>query len=204
MTNKEKYKKAFSVLHASDQIEMEVAQMAQRKHAYMKKVLAASTAVVIVSCSMTAAYAADLGGIRERLTMWFRGEQTPVTATSNGDYSYQYTFTDVDGNPQEFVAGGVTIDDFGNERPASAQEILDDLSDEIVVGDNGRISLYYSMQKKQIDITDLFDSDWICRVAVKDGKQIVYFTIKDNGSGDMDFERTAKEPADAERYTLTE
>lgn len=204
MTNKEKYKKAFSVLHASNQTEMEAKMMEQRKHAYMKKIVAASTAAAIVSCSMTAAYAADLGGIRERLTMWLHGEQTQVTATSNGDYSYQYTFTDSEDNTNAFVAGGVTVDDFGNKRSASAQEILDDLSDEIIVGDNGRIFLFYSSQNKRIDITDLFDLDGICKVAVKDGKHTVYFTITDNGSGNIDFERTAEKPADAERYTTAD
>lgn len=204
MTNKEKYKKAFSVLHASNTIDWEAKTMANRKNQILKKVLAASTAIVLVSGSMTAAYAADIGGIRQKLTMWLHGEQTEVTAKDNGDYSYKYTYTDPEGNKQEFVAGGVTIDDFGNEHPISAQEILDEFTDEVIHSDTGKIYLYYFEKDQKIDITDLLNQKGRCQVAVKDGKKTAYFTIQENGDGDFEFEKTFETPEDEKNYTFIE
>lgn len=82
MTNKERYKQAFSVLHASDDMILEVTDMEKRKRAYTKKVLAAGAAAAILFGSMTAAYAADVGNIQERLTMWFHGEEVEVTGSA--------------------------------------------------------------------------------------------------------------------------
>lgn len=202
MTNKEKYKRAFSVLHASENMILEVMDMENRKKAYEKKLLAAGAAVAVLFGSMTAAYAADIGGIQEKLTMWFHGEEVEVTSSAYGDNSYKYSFTDSDGNTEEFVAGGVTIDDQGNEHPRSAQEILEDLADSITYTDEGRVKLFYYDKEQEIDITDLFDADGVCRVAVQDGEKLVYFTVRDNGDGDFDFEKTADAPKDAELYTV--
>ena len=72
MTNKEKYQKAFSTLHASDNISLEVEIMEKNKKLYrMKKAAAACAAVAVVFGSMTVAYASDLGGIRQKITAWF-------------------------------------------------------------------------------------------------------------------------------------
>lgn len=217
MTNRERYKKAFSALHASDQTlltygDMEsmdninsmnyVNHINRRKNLYMKKVLAASAALVVTLGSMTAAYAADLGGIQEKLTMWFRGEETEVTASKHGDYSYKYTFTDSDGESQEFVAGGVTLDDMGNEHAISAQELLDEFTDEVIYADNGKILFFYYDGQKKIDITNLFDEDGICRIAIEDGKKTFYYTIEDNGDDCAAYEKTDKPPKDAEHYTV--
>lgn len=204
MTNKERYKRTFSTLHSSENIALEVENMEKRKNAYMKKVMAACAAVAVIFGGMTAAYAADIGGIQEKLTMWFHGTETDVTATDIGDYSYKYTFTDEDGNPQEFTAGGVAIDDQGNEHKVSAKEILDEMTDEIVIDDTGRTYLFCYDVQTQVDITDLFDEDGICRVSIRDGKKMIYYTIKENGSDGFEYGRTNEEPKDAEHYTLIE
>lgn len=202
MTNKEKYKQAFSVLHASGQMILEGKEMEKRKRAYTKKVLAAGAAAAVLFGSMTAVYAADIGGIQEKLTMWFHGEEVEVTGSSCGENSYKFSFTDAQGTPEEFVAGGVTIDDFGKEHAVSAQEVLEELSDQVIYTDTGRVKLFYYDKQQEIDITDLFDEDGVCRVAVEDGRQLVYFTVRDNGSGDFDFEKTADAPEDAKMYTV--
>ena len=80
MTNKERYKQAFSVLQSSDEINLETTQKA---YAYRKKKLyqmAASFAacLLLVAASVTA-YAADLGGIKSMIKLWIQGEQTDVT-----------------------------------------------------------------------------------------------------------------------------
>lgn len=201
MTDKERYQRAFKALHASDKIYWEADKMMERKNKIMKKVVAAGAAIVLVSGSMTAAYAADIGGIQQKLTMWFHGEQTEVTAREHGENSYKYTFTDEEGKKQEFVAGGVTIDDSGNEHPISAQEILDDFTDRISASDNGKIYLFYFDKQQKIDITDLFGNEDVCRVAVKDGNKIAYFKIFGVEDG---YEKTFEKPEDAQDYTVIE
>ena len=201
VTDKERYQRAFKTLHASDKIYWEADKMVVRKNKIMKKVVAAGAAIVLVCGSMTAAYAADIGGIQQKLTMWFHGEQTEVTAREHGENSYKYTFTDEEGKKQEFVAGGVTIDDAGNEHSISAQEILDEFTDNISVGDNGKIYLFYFDKQQKIDITDLFDDKGICRVAVKDGKKTAYFKIFGVEDG---YEKTFEKPEDVQEYTLIE
>lgn len=204
MTNKEKYKRAFSVLHASENHILEAGNMEKKKNAYIKRIVAASTAIVAASFSLTAAYAADVGGIQEKLTMWFHGEETEVTAENYGENSYKYTFTDSEGNPQEFVAGGVTIDDSGREHAVSAKEVLEDLSDSVSYTDTGRFMLFYYDKQQKIDITDMIDEEGVCRVAVKDGKKTVYFKIEFEGEENTGLEKTTEVPKDAERYTIVE
>ncbi len=204
MTNKERYKQAFSVLHASDDMILEVTDMEKRKRAYTKKVWAAGAAAAILFGSMTAAYAADVGNIQERLTMWFHGEEVEVTGSAWGADSYQYTFTDSEGKQREFVAGGMVIDDSGRKRTLSAKEVLGELTDEVIYTDTEAVKLYYYDKKLEIDITDFFDSEGVCRVAVRDGGKLVYFTIRDNGGGDFDFEKTVDEPENAGRYIVVE
>ena len=70
--------------------------------------------------------------------------------------------------------------------------------------DTEAVKLYYYDKKLEIDITDFFDSEGVCRVAVRDGGKLVYFTIRDNGGGDFDFEKTVDEPENAGRYIVVE
>ena len=65
MTNKEKYQKAFSVLHASDRCRMEAEDMMKMKKAnYKKTVAAAAAAAILLAGGTGTAYAANVGGIQ--------------------------------------------------------------------------------------------------------------------------------------------
>lgn len=197
MTNKEKYKKAFSALHASCTISLEEEIMEKKKSSYvMKKMLTAFAAIAIVFGSMTAVYAADLGGIKEKLTLWFHGAQADVNVTDNGGGNYTFTFTDADGESHEMGGGGVAFDKDGNEIPLPADDVFETITNE--VDKDGKIWLYY--YDRQIEITNLFDDDGICRVAVKHDGNTAYFAIGRGG----DYSSQIEAPADAERYTLVE
>lgn len=207
MTNKEKYQNAFSTLHASDKIFLEVKTMENRKKTYLvKKTLAACAAVAVIFGSMSAAYAADLGGIREKFTVWLHGEQTEVTIIDKNNGSFSYTYTDEEGNIQERGGGGIAIDENGNETPLPAKEVLNDaFGEEVDIDNNGIIWLYY--KDKKINITDLFDEDGICKVAVERDGETAYFTVKNKDNGyemmtEMTTEMTTEKPDDAEQYTL--
>nr|MCR4997296.1 hypothetical protein [Butyrivibrio sp.] len=74
MSNKENYKKAFSVLKSSCDFTLEEKRMEKMKREKINKNLLTAAAVlfVVVAGSGTA-YAADLGGIRETVQMWVHG-----------------------------------------------------------------------------------------------------------------------------------
>lgn len=206
MTNKERYKKAFSTLHASDHISLEVTMMEKRKSIYrMKKVAAACAAVVLACGSMTVAYAADLGGIQQKIDAWIHGEKTEVNAVDHGNGHYTYTFTDENGDSKEMGGGGIAIDEFGNETPLSAEEVLEQAVNSVEADEDGKVWLYY--YDKKIEITDLFNKENICKVALNHNGQTVYFKIQkgdDDASGNYSFERRTQMPEDADHYQLLE
>ena len=207
MTNKEKYQKAFSTLHASDNISLEVEIMEKNKKLYrMKKVAAACAAVAVVFGSMTVAYASDLGGIRQKITAWFHGEQAQMDVTDNGDGS-SYKYVDDNGQTYEGSGGGVAIDDNGNEIPLTADELMEHVGNEVEKDQDGNVWIYYYDKKK--NITDLFDDDGICKVAFEHEGRMVYFKIQDGDEleglpGNYGYECGMEKPKDAENYTILE
>ena len=68
MTNKEKYQRAFSVLHASGDCVMEVTAMNRTTRRYIPRLAAACMAAVLVLS--TVAYAADIGDPGGRIHPW--------------------------------------------------------------------------------------------------------------------------------------
>lgn len=210
MTNKEKYKKAFSALQPSGKISLEAWEMEKKKKTYrLKHAIAACAAAAVALGSMTAAYAADIGGIQEKVNVWFHGKQAEANVTGDGKSGYRYSFTDENGNVHEGGAGGVAIDDSGNEVPLSAKEVMDQAVENVEVDKDGKVWLYYYDVKAEI--TSLFDKDGICRVAATYGGKTAYFEI-DANSGMEDaatgtayenyaFTMTTEKPADAGSYT---
>lgn len=150
MSNKEKYKQAFSALHVSDKLSLEVIKMTniRRKQKFNQMVAGVAACVLLVGGSATA-YAADLGGIQRTIQLWIHGEQTEVTIEFNAD---------------------------GNERSLTETEILDYLDDpDVRYEDDGSVWIYYFDQK--INITDKFD-DNVCYARVSNGNETLYLTIK--------------------------
>ena len=69
MTNKERYQRAFSTLHASDDFVLEEKKMKETKVIRFPKLLAACAVLILVLGLATAAYAADVGGIRRTVQL---------------------------------------------------------------------------------------------------------------------------------------
>lgn len=82
MTNKERYKQAFSVLHTSDQFSVEVENMSRLNKKHNMKVAAAALAGCILLAGGTgSAYAANVGGIQRTVQVWLHGDQTTANMT---------------------------------------------------------------------------------------------------------------------------
>ena len=177
MSNKEKYKQAFSALHVSDKLSLEVGKMTniRRKQKFNQMVAGVAACVLLVGGSATA-YATDLGGIQRTIQLWMRGEQTEATIEFNADGSYEMDYLDSEGNTIQQGGGGIAFDADGSVRPLTEAELMDDLNGpEVIYEDDGSVWIYYYDQK--IDITDKFD-DNICYAQVSNGKETLYLTIK--------------------------
>jgi hypothetical protein len=187
MTNKERYKQAFSVLHTSDDFSLEVEKMAimSRKNR-IKTAAAAIIGFLALSLCTGGAYAANVGGIQRTIQLWVNGDQT--TATLNVDEtqgSYSVSYTTKSGEEKVISGGGISIDMFGNERPVSKEEIMDHLDmPEVTYNEDGTVYVYY--REQAIDITDSFDDNGICYTHVKSGDKEFFMTIKYNGGYGID------------------
>ena len=179
MTNKEKYQRAFSVLHASGDCVMEVTSMNRTTRRYIPRLAAVCTAIVMVLGLSAVAYAADVGGIQRTIQLWFQGEQTDaVLEIREGEYTLG--FEDAAGNTHEIQGGGVAFEPDGQERPLTEEEILEHLNmPEVVYEDDGSVWVYYQGQK--LEITDMFDENGVCYVLLKDGNDDRYMTVKRDG-----------------------
>lgn len=178
MTNKEKYQRAFSVLHASDEFIMEVKPMRQTTRKSIPRLVAICAAIVMVIGMSVVAYAADVGGIQRTIQIWLHGEQTDaVLEIQDGEYSLGYE--DAEGTPHEIHGGGVAFGDDGQERPLTDEEIMEHLNGpEVDYKEDGSVWVYYMDQA--LEVTNLFE-DGICYVQLKDGDDSLYMTIKHNG-----------------------
>lgn len=182
MTNKEKYKQAFSVLQTSGDFSMEVEKMAMRqKHHKVKTIAAAVAACIVLVGGAGTAYTANLGGIQRTIQLWINGDQTNATLEINNDgnsSTYTIKIPDENGNSTEITGGGVAMDGDGVERPLTEDEIMEQINQpDVEYEDDGSVWLYYKDRK--LDITDRFE-DGICYVKLTDGKDVKYLTIKYN------------------------
>ena len=210
MSNRERYKRAFQALHADNRDWLEAVNMnmnMERQHTRFslsrRAVVAVMIAVLLVG-SLTAAYAADLGGFRRMITLWVHGQATDaqvefytggdggvdVTYTADGDdgegapASYVVTWKDENGETHEMAGGGVAIEPGGIERPLTMDEYLEHLSgnaaEQLEITEDGRVMLYWYDQA--VDITDRFENG-VCRLTLTHGDETMYFTVMDAGDG---------------------
>ncbi len=178
MTNKQRYQRAFSVLHASESCLMEVKAMKHTKRIYVRRFAAACAAAVMVMGLMSAAYAADVGGIQRSIQLWINGDQTDAVLDIQGS-SYTVTYQSQDGVPHEVHGGGVALNDDGSERPLTEAEIIEHLdSPNVQYRDDGSVWVCY--HGGETEITDRFDEDGICYVQLKTDSGTLYLTVKYN------------------------
>lgn len=205
MTNKERYKQAFSALQSSRQLYLEVEEMTriQKKHKKNMAIAAAVACAVVIGGSGTV-YAADIGGIQEKLTMWLYGRQTEVEVTENGSGGYQFTYDRGDGEEEIMGYGGVAIDEDGEMTWLSAEELAEHINESVSVEEDadGKVWVYYHDQK--MDITDLFDENGVYGFHLDQGDQTVYVEVTKNADGTYSFTQTTDEsPTSCTTVTTT-
>lgn len=185
MTNKEKYKQAFSALHISDEFSMEVKKMTMNTNKNsiknsnrlkLNRVVAGIAACALILGGATLAYANDFYGIQRTVQLWIHGDQTDVTIQFDGNGSYSMDYIDDNGESRHQGGGGVAIGNDGTERPLTEDELLKELTrPDVHYDDNGSVWVYWMDQK--IDITDKFENN-VCYIKLVNGEETLFMTVK--------------------------
>ena len=177
MMNKEKYKRAFSVLKPSEISFQEVDDMARlQKKTRIKTAAAIVTGCILIGGTGTA-YAANVGGIQRTIQLWIHGDQTAATLNVSDDGTYTMEYYDEDGNLSQSGGGGIAIDADGTTRSLTEAELLAEIdSPEVEYEEDGSVWVYYHNQS--IEITDKFNEDKVCYVKIADGNKTLYLTVK--------------------------
>lgn len=177
MTNKEKYKRAFSVLKPSESSFREVENMARLQKRTKIKTAAAIVAGCILIGGTGTAYATNIGGIQRTIQLWIHGDQTTATLDVSDDGTYTMEYYDKNGNLAQSGGGGVAINADGTERPLTEEELLAEIdSPEVEYEEDGSVWVYYHNQS--INITDKFNKDKVCYVKIADGNKTLYLTVQ--------------------------
>lgn len=186
MTNKERYKQAFSTLHASQPILLEETNMEKTdKRFKMRPALAAGLAAALIVGCMGVAYAADLGGIQETVRMWFGGKEVEaqvVDISKDDDRwgAYQFTMPGPDGENVTVGGGGVNIEADGTERPMAPEEVAQGFATSVEKKEDGTVWLYDHDQS--YDITDYLANGQGQFALEVEGKAVYYdFTDLERG-----------------------
>lgn len=173
MTNKQRYQRTFSALHASESCLMEVKEM--KKQFRVSRLAAACLAAVMVMGLASAAYAADVGGIQRTIQLWIDGDKTDAVLDIQGG-EYTVTYQDPDGVSHEIGGGGVAYEN-GIERPLTEAEILEQLdSPDVQYREDGSVWVCY--RGGATEITDRFDEDGVCYVQLNTEDGPLYLTAK--------------------------
>ncbi len=176
MTNREKYKQAFSAVHIPVDFIMEEESMNKPAKLSLRPAAVVLAACTLIMGTATTAYAADIGGIQRTVQIWTHGEMTSATVTfdENGHYSMEYT--DDEGNIQQHGGGGIAIGPDGAERPLTEEELMENLSmPEVEYEDDNSVIIYWNNQG--VDITDKFMDDY-CYVKLIDEHETFYVTVE--------------------------
>ncbi len=187
MTNKERYKRAFSTLHSSPNTQTEVMNMLNEQGSHKKRrtisraMAAFLTAVLVIGASL-GAYAANIGGIQQTIQIWIHGDPTDAVIEFDRQGGYNLEYQDEEGNTHSQGGGGVAYEGpFGKERPLTEEELLENLNSPRVEEENGVWTVYYYNQST--DITDKFDEDGVCYLKLIHDGETLYMTVtKEHGS----------------------
>lgn len=160
-----------------------------KKHKKNIAVAAAIACAVIIGGSGTV-YAADIGGIQEKLSIWLYGKQTEVEVNENENGGYTFTYDRGNGAEGMSVFSGVSFDTDGSETWLTADKLAEQINNSATVEKDadGKVWVYYYDQKQ--DITDMFAKNDVCQITMTHEGKTVHLTITENGNGGYSLTQT--------------
>lgn len=188
MTDRERYKRTFSKLHASEEILLEVNSMKKIKIMPIRRLAAIAAAAMLIAAMATVAYANDIGGIQETIQILLK-DGTLLKVTDIREYKQEDGSTvktaifqvDEDGNA-EAVHGQVTSMEAGESDLLVDTEVMASADvAEVEYKDDGTVWVHYNGE--DIEITDLFE-DGVCYLELENEQiddettRSVYLTIQ--------------------------
>lgn len=183
MTNSERYKRAFSTLHTSEDFKAEAVMNRTGEKNKRRFVPVLASVLILALGSMSVAYAANIGGFRTMVKVWTGGRQVTGEmqySTEGTMGTYSLTYSDENGTEHERGGGGIVTDLDGKEHPASAGDLMEEIDSPEVVNEDGRQMLEWHDQA--VDLTGKFVKG-IARIELKDGKgEKLFVTVHRDGS----------------------
>lgn len=179
MTNRERYKRAFSGLHASGEM-MEVASMKKIRIMPIRRLVAVAAAALLIAAMATVAYANDVGGIQTTIQILLKdGTLLNVTdireiTLDDGTVVKSAFFETVDMEPKDDieievnyngenqVVHGTVVSMEPGEVDAEAMGSREAFS--VEYRDDGTVWVHYN--DRDIEITDLFE-DGVCHLELE-------------------------------------
>ena len=176
MTNRERYQRAFGTLRASGTILTEAETMGKRKKRRFVLPRAAVAALLVCGLalgSLSAAYAADIGGFRQTVKIWLGGslKDAELEVDEQGAYT-------VSAEGEVVIEGtAAAMDENGETAPVDPEALAQGLVESgEIYEEAGRVWLGFCGSRT--DVTDRFDADGICRITAENSEGITeYFVI---------------------------
>lgn len=178
--------------------------MAQIHNKHKKNIaVAAAIACAVVIGGSGTVYAADIGGIQEKLSVWLYGKQTEVDVTENENGGYTLSYDRGNGTEEMSAYGGVSIDPNGSQTWLTADQLATTISASASIEKDadGKVWIYYYDQKQ--DITDLFDKNGICQITMTHEGRSIFLTISENEYGGYSLTQTDDTPETSTSTTTT-
>lgn len=166
MTDRERYKRTFSKLHASEEILLEVNNMKKIKIMPVRRLVAVAAAAMLIAAMATVAYANDVGGIQRHFQIWLNGMPVEVEFSMPDEDTGSYVISYKDDNGEEQMVYGhiasVDIGEADGEADAAAMKSL--TAPQVEYRDDGTVWVHYN--GKDMEITDLFE-DGVCQLELE-------------------------------------
>lgn len=180
MTDRERYKRAFSQLHASEEILTEVNSMKNIKIMPVRRLVAVAAAALLIAAMATVAYAADIGGIQTTIQILLKdGTLLNVTdireiVLEDGSIVKSAFFEtsdmeskddieiEVNYNGEHQVVHGTVVSMEPGEVDAESMGSLEAFP--VEYRNDGTVWVHYN--DRDIEITDLFE-DGVCHLVLE-------------------------------------
>lgn len=171
MKNKEAYKQAFKHVHYQKEINLNQKRIP-------RPLITIMTSFIVLLSTFTVAYAFDVGGIQNKVEIWFHAEKRNVQYKEEEKNVYHFYTTDEDGNVVDIGVDMGFKDTPTGIQPMDGEKLAKSISEDAEIVYNEKEDKYiFYYQDKAVDITKMFDKEKECYLVINNGEKDIYFVI---------------------------